>query len=550
MIPKGNQRAGGRQLATHLMNAYDNEQVEIAEVRGAIAQDLHGAFAEWRAEAGATRCRKYLYSLSLNPDPAQGPLTREQYLDFITRTEAKLGLGNQPRAVVFHSKYGREHCHVVWSRIDTDRMKAVQLSHDHQKLRSVARQFARDHNLRLPPGMQKDHGKDRFAEHAKVIDLAEKQQEERTGVSKAQLRDEITAAWKQSDTGQSFVSALEQRGYVLARGDRRAYIVVDLYGEIHSLSRYVQGAKAADVKARLKDYPIEQLPDAAKAQESARQRRDSLVQRQHEIAPAVAKTHAEREESLKRRQRARRAKLSAERAALMQQHERERGVLRELQSAQSESVLAQRQERQPKGVLAFLSRITGITSLIHFGQRIQDQRRTAEHRRQTEALARRHSRELTDFRRRKRALAYVEKREARSLRTTLRREQNRNLKLRQPSLERTALPVSPQKTSPEFTKAAESISVAPPDGAAKPLTNSFAEAARADRLGEALARRAAQKAPQQERDDLKENAADITTPRGGDPLGDALQRRAERKKVEQERDRQNDRGPTGRNRGR
>ena len=87
MIPKGNQRSGGQQLATHLLNAYDNDRVEVAEVRGAIAQDLHGAFAEWYAEAKATNCVKYLYSLSVNPDHRQGPYTREHYYDFIRRTE-------------------------------------------------------------------------------------------------------------------------------------------------------------------------------------------------------------------------------------------------------------------------------------------------------------------------------------------------------------------------------------------------------------------------------------------------------------------------------
>ena len=72
MIPKGNQRAGGQQLATHLLNAYDNDRVEIADMRGAIAQDLHGAFAEWYAEAKATNCSKYLYSMSINPACGQG----------------------------------------------------------------------------------------------------------------------------------------------------------------------------------------------------------------------------------------------------------------------------------------------------------------------------------------------------------------------------------------------------------------------------------------------------------------------------------------------
>ena len=37
MIPKASQRGLGQDLATHLQNAYDNEYVEIAEVRGAVA---------------------------------------------------------------------------------------------------------------------------------------------------------------------------------------------------------------------------------------------------------------------------------------------------------------------------------------------------------------------------------------------------------------------------------------------------------------------------------------------------------------------------------
>ena len=62
MIPKASQRGGGQQLATHLQNSFDNDNVELADLRGAIAQDLHGAFAEWYADSTATQCRKYLYS--------------------------------------------------------------------------------------------------------------------------------------------------------------------------------------------------------------------------------------------------------------------------------------------------------------------------------------------------------------------------------------------------------------------------------------------------------------------------------------------------------
>src|SRR5690606_26912745 len=110
MILKASQRAHGDDLATHLLNAFDHERVEIAEIYGAVAEDLHGAFAEFEAIATGTRAKQPLYSLSINP-PA--PLTRAQYEETIAAIEQRLGLTGQPRAVVFHVKHGREHCHVV-----------------------------------------------------------------------------------------------------------------------------------------------------------------------------------------------------------------------------------------------------------------------------------------------------------------------------------------------------------------------------------------------------------------------------------------------------
>jgi hypothetical protein len=255
MIPKGNARAGGQQLATHLLNAHDNERVEIAEITNSVARDLHGAFAEWEAASTATNCEKYLYHLMLNPDPQQRRLTRAEYFEYIARTEKTLGLTDQPRVVVFHSKDGREHCHVAWSRIDTERLRAVTLSHDRQKLRSITRQFARDMGLQLPRGMQNNRGKERFKDRDRRSNHAEKQQEERTGITKEARRREITEAWRQSDTGQAFINAMKQRGYTLAQGDRRGYVVVDRHGEIHSLSRQIDGANAKQVSQRLPSKP-------------------------------------------------------------------------------------------------------------------------------------------------------------------------------------------------------------------------------------------------------------------------------------------------------
>jgi len=453
MIPKGNQRAGGQQLATHLLNAYDNDRVEIADMRGAIAQDLHGAFAEWYAEAKATNCSKYLYSLSINPDHRQGPFTREHYDDFIRRTEKTLGLSGQPRAVVFHVKHGREHCHVVWSRIDTDKMKAVQLSHDRQKLRAVAQQYAKDYNLTLPPGMNNNRGKDRFNAAAKNENLAEKQQEERSGTSKKQRMEQITQAWRESADARSFIKALDASGYYLARGDQRSYVVVDLYGEIHSLSRQLTGVKSKELKARLADHPVEKLLTVAAAQERAREQRQALLlqnQKQDgagkepslaERTAAAKETARERRAALLIAQSVRHAALDTKRQQLAERHIAERKALSDLQTARSADTARDRGTKQPKGVFAFLARITGYNALTAFRHARQDRKTEQDFRLQTAALARRHGREMENFSHQERGLKALDKRERRSLETGLRRDVFRRI----------AAPVKTRTAAPELT---------------------------------------------------------------------------------------------------
>lgn len=517
MIPKGNQRGGGQQLATHLMNSHDNERVEVADVRGAVAQDLHGAFAEWGAEAKATQCRKYLYSLSINPDHRQGPFRREQYLDFIARAETKLGLSEQPRAVVFHVKHGREHCHVVWSRIDVEKLKAVQMSHDRQKLRSVAQGFARDHGITLPAGMRNDRGTKRFNDRAKVENLAEKQQEERSGVSKEERRKAITEAWRESGTGATFLRALEDRGYFLARGDRRAYVVIDLYGEVHSLARQIAGATTKDVKARLADYPLASLPDTPKAQEFARQKREAMKA----PAPSREQEAATRRAALAQKHQQRRAALDVRREALEAQQRVEQGALQQKHRTVNATIADRRRETRPRGLAAWLGRITGIQALIDRRHQKQDRARLKEQAQEVQFLQRRQARELREFQRHDRALSRLEKRESKSLETALRREENRALKMAakdRQAAQRARLEAF-QKTGQEITS--------PP----LEITKTFNERAQKPRERSVNSLKG-----------LRENAAEITAPREPpapaipDSLAEAFKARARHKQRERERD--------------
>ena len=457
MILKGNQRGGGQQLAAHLQNSFDNERVEIADVRGSVAQDLSGAFAEWAAEARGTQCKKFLYSLSLNPYQPNGRLTREQYLELLERTERSLKLVGQPRAVVFHEKRDkdgvlREHCHAVWSRIDTDRMKAVQMSHDRLKLRTVAQEFARDHGLELPDGMKpgntKDSRRDRYNKRAAQENLGEKQQQERTGITKAERRAEIASCWTGTANGAAFVHALETKGYFLARGDARDYVVIDAYGEVHSLSRQLSGvAKKKEMTDRLADYPPDKQRDIEAARAYAK---ENLQQRTKESSSQEAMGGRKADEgnllesrraALTERQAGRRAELDKHRLDLHARQFRERAALRDMQADHHAEVAAERQGKQPKGLAAFLTRVTGIGRFVAWAQDKADRKRQAAHRHETDALLRRHTRELKEMERHYGALDRLEGRENRAAANAGLREDYRKLRARSFTL------------TPEFEKA-------------------------------------------------------------------------------------------------
>ncbi len=72
-----------------------------------------------------------------------------------------------------------------------------------------------------------------------------------------------------------------------------------------------------------------------------------------------------------------------------------------------------------QGVMAFLARITGFNALTAFRHAREDKQRIAEQRQQTAALIRRHRREMQNFRHQESALGSLDKRERRSLETSV-----------------------------------------------------------------------------------------------------------------------------------
>jgi hypothetical protein len=251
-------------LAVHLQRTDTNERAEVKELRDVAADNLDGALREMAAVASGTRSKRPLYHASINTGPGER-LTAAQQALAVDRLEAALGLTGQPRAVVEHVKEGREHVHVVWSRIDLERMRAITDSHNYRKHEEVARALEREFGHKRVQGAHVE--REGVERPERTPSHAEMQQAERTQLTPKQAKEQITAIWQRTDSGKAFAAALEQEGWILARGDKRDFVVIDPHGEAHSLARRVDSAKAKDIRARMVDLDAATLPDVEQARE-------------------------------------------------------------------------------------------------------------------------------------------------------------------------------------------------------------------------------------------------------------------------------------------
>lgn len=339
MILHGNQRGGGKDLALHLTKD-ENERVQVHELRGFVSDDLVGAFKESYAISKATRCKQHLFSLSINP-PKDAAIDDRTFIDAIDQTEEKLGLVGQPRAIVFHEKRGtdgelRRHAHAVWCRIDTENMKAVQLSHSKLKLREVSRDLHIQHDLKMPHGLINSKDRD-----PRNFSLAEWQQCKRSKKDPRDVKDTFKDCWAVSDSRASFAHALEEQGYILAKG-RRGHVAVDYKGEAYAVSRYV-GLKAKDVRAKLGE--ADGLPSFEEAHATARQQVTDRLAVLLDEQKRTANTVERKTETTKTLEK-QRAKACSEAMKRKQEAERAQQAL-------------EQQKRLRKGLLGLVDRVTG-----------------------------------------------------------------------------------------------------------------------------------------------------------------------------------------------
>lgn len=336
MILKAKERGDAGQLARYLLSMRDNEHVELHEVYGFASDDLIEAFSEADAIARGTRCKNYLFSMSLNP-PEGAAVSKDVFEETADKIEKKLGLDNQPRAIVFHEKDGRRHAHVVWSRIDAQRMRAINLPHYKAKLRDVSRQLYLDHGWNMPRGLQ-----DRRLRDPLSFTREEWQQAKRVGLDPREIKSVLRQCWENSDNRASFEQALKERGFLLARGDRRGFVALDYQGEVYSLSRYT-GVKVKEMEARL--GARENLPSVDQVKERLAEGMTRKLQAFIKEAQRDAKQHY--------------AMLDFRRTEIVARHRNERENLSKLHEKRWLAETIERAERLPRGFTGLWRRLTG-----------------------------------------------------------------------------------------------------------------------------------------------------------------------------------------------
>jgi hypothetical protein len=299
MIAKGSSRSGPKQLATYLMRVgrYDTgEPAELIELRSPwvvengsrehAARQLIETFRDWQALADGTQGDYGLYHAQISPAPKYATgMTPEQWKRAADILGEELGLHDQPRALVLHAgKDDRPHLHVVWSRTDIDEMKLRSDSFNYQAHERASHRMELEFGQEFVPGKHAKRDREKQSEFPReAYSQDADQQAKRAGQSVADRKAEIAALRAAADNGQAFKAALEEAGYLLAKGDR-GYIIVDEAGDHSVLSRNL-GMKKKEVEAFMAGVELDKLPTIKEAQalQEARQQERKVIEAQKPV---------------------------------------------------------------------------------------------------------------------------------------------------------------------------------------------------------------------------------------------------------------------------
>jgi hypothetical protein len=221
-------------------------------------------------------------------------------------------------------------------------MKAIQLSHDHPKLKTLSRELFLEHGWTMPRGLVES--KER---NPRNFSLAEWQQAKRIGKDPRQIKTAIQDAWAVSDSKASFAHALQECGYVLARGDKGRFVAVDTNGEAYAIARQLD-VKTKALRQRLGDG--DDLPTV----DNARQQVTTTM------LPVMQQFQAELQTAEAQQKQATLQKLRE----LVETQRAERQAFLQKQAQQQQREALARQARFRSGLWGFWDKLRGTNKRI------------------------------------------------------------------------------------------------------------------------------------------------------------------------------------------
>ncbi len=274
MIIQGASRSNSAQAVWYLLekDRGEKETSRLVDVKGTISQNVEGAALEWEAIAAGTRCKEFVYHISINLQEGEH-LTPEQWTRAVEHTALRLGLENNQRIVVEHQKEGRgDHQHVIFNRIDPEKGKAVNMGHDYAKRERSARELEKEFGLEPVKGrLFVLDGAERADRQPKDSD---KEQAKRNGVNLKQWRVEIRdivakeLETNPDATGHQLAAALEDKGHMIAKGDKVALVILDPSGTPQRMAQSLDlKIGKGDFAAFFGDIDPETLPNVEQAKE-------------------------------------------------------------------------------------------------------------------------------------------------------------------------------------------------------------------------------------------------------------------------------------------
>ncbi len=287
MIIRGNPAGNVGFWSSHLLRDDTNTRADVVEISGLFSEDLPNALREMQILAAGSRSHgNFMYQANINPY-AHEHLTPEQWKEAVDTLEKNLGLEGHQRVVIEHEKEGRTHRHIIWNRVDGETLRVADMGGNYRTHTATQHELESRFDLTPTPTPS-------ALDRKPVLELWEIRAAERSGINPATLKDELSELWRSTDSGKAFAAALDERGYVLAKGDRRDFCVIDPAGDAHSLARRLDGVKAKDVRERMADIDRDSLPTVAEARTTQRERAE--VAREFPTAnPAPLHTEAAQE---------------------------------------------------------------------------------------------------------------------------------------------------------------------------------------------------------------------------------------------------------------